>query len=558
MSVPGIFFEATRPPPPPASTRADIALFAGLVARRPGALPDGLLASLKANAPAAEAGSFFDERLLGVPVRVESWSEFDRLFDWTARTSVPGAADRVPCALGLAVRQFFQQGGAAAYVVRCGDPLPLAEPDASKAEFRQSRDRALGGKASPGNDRIPILPGYRGQSTPADPLDPASWLGAAAIFAVSEAAMILLPDVVDLTVDPLAPAPEPDMAQGPPEQWRPCAPAIDESDAPPPRPAVARFLAPRLNRAGYRRWSGAIAHCLALLGRPRGPAHRRDVMLVSALPLPEESDALPNRMVNWPLPLLDTPGFAGTQEAPLALFDEAAIGNARLQLGYPWVKTPDAAACPEGLQSPEGMLAGVLARSALEKGAFRSAAHSPLFGPVRLHPQLAMSDLLRGYDREVEGDQDYTINRADWLGDRICLFETRRGTVTLISDATFAQNRAWRAGGTSRLIGIVLRAARHLGDDLVFEPSGPNLWRKCAGRMTAILERLRTMGAFAGTSARECYRVTCDRSTMTASDIDAGRVRCDVVLNPASPIDRIEVNLALLDPLPSGAQREAA
>src|SRR5690606_41915195 len=77
-------------------------------------------------------------------------------------------------------------------------------------------------------------------------------------------------------------------------------------------------------------------------------------------------------------------------------------------------------------------------------------------------------------------------------------------------------------------------------------------------RSSDLLERLRTMGAFAGTSARECYRVTCDRSTMTASDIDAGRVRCDVVLNPASPIDRIEVNLALLDPLPSGAQREAA
>src|SRR5690606_40696202 len=54
-------------------------------------------------------------------------------------------------------------------------------------------------------------------------------------------------------------------------------------------------------------------------------------------------------------------------------------------------------------------------------------------------------------------------------------------------------------------------------------------------RSSDLLERLRTMGAFAGTSARECYRVTCDRSTMTASDIDAGRVRCDVVLNPASP-----------------------
>ena len=76
--------------------------------------------------------------------------------------------------------------------------------------------------------------------------------------------------------------------------------------------------------------------------------------------------------------------------------------------------------------------------------------------------------------------------------------------------------------------------------------------------MTAILERLRAMGAFSGSSARDSYLVACDRSTMTPGDIDAGRVRCDVVLNPASPIYRIEVNLALVEPLAASGQREAA
>ena len=558
MSAPGIFFRATRPPAPPASSRADIALFAGLVARRPGALPDGFLAGRKRNAPAAEAGEFFDERLLGVPVLVESWSEFDRLFDWTARTSVPGASDRVPSALGLAVRQFFRQGGVSAYIVRCGDPLPLAVPDAKRNAFRKARTDALCGDAAPDKDRIPILPGLRGRSLPADPLDPASWLGAAAIFGVSDAALLVVPDLVDLVASSLEPAPEPEPAQGPPEEWRPCAPTIDDSDVPPARPAVRQFLAPRFGRGVYRRWSAAVAHCLTTLGRPRGPAHRRDVMLIAALPLPEQAADLPERIANWPLPLLDRQGFAGTDDRPLALFDAAAIGNARLQLGYPWMKTPDAAACPEGLQSPEGALAGVLARSALEKGAFRSAADTALHGPVQLHPALAFSDRNRGYERPAGGDAEHPINRADWLGDRLCLFAARRGTVSLISDATFAQDRAWRPGGISRLIGIVLRAARHVGDDLVFEPSGPRLWRSCVDAMVAILEQLRAMGAFSGSSARECYYVACGRNTMTAADIDAGRVRCDVVLNPASPIHRIEVNLALIEPLATTAAREAA
>ena len=203
MPAPGIAFTVSRPAAPPASTRADIALFAGLVARRQGVLAASLLGSLEADAPAAAAGGFLDERLLGVPVRVDSWSDFDRLFDWTARASVPGAADRVPSALGLAVRQFFLQGGASAYVVRCGDPLPGAEPDASADDFRKVRDNALFGKAAPDDDRIPILPGLRGKSLPADPLDPASWLGAAAIFAVMDAAMLVLPDLIDLAADGL-------------------------------------------------------------------------------------------------------------------------------------------------------------------------------------------------------------------------------------------------------------------------------------------------------------------------------------------------------------------
>lgn len=534
MSAPGIYFTATRPPAPPSSSRADIACFAGLVAQR-------------------GAG----EDLLGVPVRLESWSDFERRFDWTARTSVPGASDRVPSALGLAVRQFFLQGGATAWVMRCGDPLPLADPAADPDDFRAARLGALAGGGPDGDERIPILPGLAARSRSADPLDPASWLGAAAIFGIDEAAMLLLPDLVDLCADPLEPAPEIEPKMGAPENWRPCAPPVPD-DAPPARDAMPTFLAARFGKEAFRRWSDAVAHCLAMLGRPRGPAHRRDVMLVSALPLPAQSAELPERIASWPLPLLDRPGFAGSDATPLALFDPAAIGNARLQLGYPWLATPHSAASPEGLQSPEGTLAGILARSALEKGAFRSAANSPVRGATRLFPAVSLSDRRRGFERPAGGASEFPIGRADWLGDRLCLFDTRRGGVSLISDATFAQDRAWRPGSISRLIGIVLRVARHLGEDLVFEPSGPHLWRRCAERMTAILERLRAMGAFSGSSAHDSYLVTCDRSTMTAGDIDAGRVRCDVVLNPASPIHRIEVNLALIEPLASSGQREAA
>jgi phage tail sheath protein FI len=44
---------------------------------------------------------------------------------------------------------------------------------------------------------------------------------------------------------------------------------------------------------------------------------------------------------------------------------------------------------------------------------------------------------------------------------------------------------------------------------------------------------------------------------MTAADIDAGRVRCEVIVNPASPIERIVVTLALLEPVAALAQEAA-
>jgi hypothetical protein len=451
----------------------------------------------------------------------------------------------LPSALGLAVRQFFLQGGVRAWILRCGDPLPLTDPALDEDEFRKLQLKSLAGPIDGDADAQPILPGFMGRSSEADPLDTATWRGAAAIYAVEDAAMLLLPDLPDLAAGPAEIADPPPEPPGPLEEFRPCAPS-PPADAPEARDARPLYRAPRLGRDGYRLWSSAVTHALELLGRPRGPAHRRDVMLISALPIPDAGSEMPAGSEQWPLEVLAQPGNAGSDDAPLALFDAAAVGSARLQLGYPWIATPDAAPCPEGLQSPEGALAGLIARSALEQGAFRSAAGRALISAAHLVPRLAGSDVSRGLP-----------GRADWLGDRLCLFAERRGRIELVSDATAAEDRAWRKGGVSRLIAILLRVCRHIGEELVFEPAGPALWGRLAAQVTAVLERLRALGAFDGLSAADCYRVACDRSTMTAADIDTGRVRCEVIVNPASPIERIVVKLILLEPVLPLA-REAA
>ncbi len=551
MPMPGIEF--TTPPGESSalSSRADVAMFTGLVARRDGPPSPELRERLQDNGWTEEGVFKWPEgrldALLGIPVPVYSWAEFDALYDWQSRPVEPGSAKTVPCPLGLAVRQFFRQGGAKAYIVRTGDPLPLAEPERDEADFLAERLAAISRTGvSDGDDHIPILPGFDGRGNPADPLDPPTWLGAAAIFAVPDAAMLLMPDLIDLCAGAPEVAPPIEQPLGMEENFRPCAPPAPTLE-PEERIARPEYRAPRLDADGFRRWSSAMAYAVNLLSRPKGPAHRRDVILIGAMPLPSAKLAPENAGPHRPLELL-ADGDLGKRidgGAPAAILDEHVLGSRHVQLGYPWLSTPEGRNLPEGLQSPDGALAGMVARKSLSAGAFRSAAGQVFHGSVGLFPKLSGSEIAGG-DPAIASDPA-ARKRWDWMGERLCLLGPKNGEIRLISDATLAHELSWRIGGISRLMGIILRASRYLGDDLMFEPSGPGLWNRLRISMEMLLDKLWGLGAFSGASRSEAFTVRCDRGTMTQSDIDAGRVICEIGFAPAFPVDRIIVSLALLD-----------
>jgi len=532
-----------RQAPPPAaglSSRADIALFVGLVPRRQGvAVPAGIRAWLEA-AGWAGSGPFARpparvDALLDVPVPIESWGAFESLFAWDARPVQPGSPARIPCALGLAVRSFFENGGVRAYVVRTGDPLPLL-PDGTAAEIIAAKRRLLAwANAAPPPDaaaRVPLIPGLNNLGSPPSPSDPSTWRGVAHAWGVEEAAMLALPDLPELFSGPPLPLPAVPEPPPVPEQFKPCAPDLPGFE-PLHRAGRLSVAAPRLDRDGYRAWALALRHLLAMMGVPRGSAHRRDLMLMASLPLASfEPGAVPDRAEAWPLAVLDEVGLPVPGQR---LLNDNQIGSARLQLAYPWVETTASASLPEGVEGAEGLLMGAVAQTALRGGAFRSAAGSSLPGVRRALPELGSAALRRGLES----------GKADWLGDRLSLVGRRIDGFVLLSDATMAADRAWRAAGVSRLMGIILRAARWLGQDRLFEPSGPALWNAVRLDLESFLERLRQAGALDGATIEQAYTVRCDRSTMSQSDIDAGRVVVTIAFTAAQPIERITVTLAL-------------
>ena len=537
MPFPELVLREAPRPAAGLSSRADVALFVGLVARRATPVPAELRAQLEQAGWAGRGpftrGSAATEALLDMPVPVDSFDAFDALFAWDQRPVATGDPRRLPCALGLAVKSFFAEGGIRAVIVRTGDPLPLLV-DAAAADVAAAKRRLISWRAiDPPDDpalRVPLLPGFGGRGTPADATSPGTWRGAAHVFGVEEAAMFSLPDLPELIAGAPLPIPDLPAPPPPPEQFKPCAPPapgfLPASRG--TRPAVA---APRLDRAGYADWASAIRFVLDLLSPVRTVAQRRDVMVVASLPLPSRRvGSVPHGAEGWPMAVLSDGAVPGG-----ALLTRARIGSARLQLAYPWIETEDSALLPEGVHAAEGILAGALARSALRKGAFRSAAGTTLTTVRRALPELGTGALRRG----LPG------GGADWLGDRLSLIATGPQGFALMSDATMSTDPAWRAGGVSRLMGILLRAARQLGQQCLFENSGPALWAAVRDELELFLQRLRSAGSLAGATPAEAFTVRCDRSTMTQADLDAGRVIATVSITAAQPINNITVTLAL-------------
>jgi hypothetical protein len=469
----GLEFDAAPLPRIAASApeRMDVACFVGFVRARGAPLDDALRAFL------GERGFSDSSALLDVPVPIERFGDFQRWFAWEPRDAAPASAQY----LGAAVRSFFAQGGRKCYVVRAGDPRPL-----------------LARRPPPGDALARLVPDR------ASPSDRSSWRGAAHAFGLPDVSLLCLPDLADVfAVDVPIPPLDPPARAG--------SVGFEACTAPGPLPpldhAFRTVPAPRCDDDGYRAWAAAIERIAWMLD---GDAP--DVQLVAALPLPT-ADARaakePAAFVNDTFP----PGLPGASRA--------------VQLVYPWASTPRSAELPEGLESPDAVLAGVLARNALQRGAFHSAAGLDLFDVDELAPIVERAEIARGID------------------DRVCILGPTPGGLRVLSDVTLAPRGAYRFGAVSRLAAVVRRALRQIGEQTVFEASGPGAWAALRARAEHVMGCLFRAGALRGATPAQAFSVRCDRTTMTQDDLDAGRLVAEVELDPALPVERIRVVLAL-------------
>jgi len=214
---------------------------------------------------------------------------------------------------------------------------------------------------------------------------------------------------------------------------------------------------------------------------------------------------------------------------------DQGMASAFVQVAWPWLRTQASEDLPEGLEAPDGVLAGLIAAGATLRGAFRSVAGD--FSMARLR-DIADAEPVPSWSLGSDG--------PTWqLAQHICVFAQLPDGWALQSDVTTSPQEAWRFGGASRLMSTIIRAAHGAGDAVAFDTNGPVLWAQLRSTIEEMLLGFWREGAFAGAAAAEAFNVRCDRTTMTQADLDAGRLTVEISVRPAVSIELITVVLNL-------------
>ncbi|GGJ24148.1 phage tail sheath subtilisin-like domain-containing protein [Neoroseomonas lacus] len=206
-------------------------------------------------------------------------------------------------------------------------------------------------------------------------------------------------------------------------------------------------------------------------------------------------------------------------------------------LYYPWLTLPDP--MPDNLAilrdfalPPSGHVLGIYARTDEDRGVHKAPANEVVRGITGLTRNLSKGehDILNPSPVNINVIRDF---RVDGRGIRV--WGAR--CITSDSDHKYVPVR--------RLL-IFLERSIDLGLQwVVFEPNSEALWARVRRTVANFLTDVWRSGALEGTKAEEAFFVKCDRTTMTQTDIDNGRLICVIGVAPVKPAEFVIIRIGL-------------
>jgi hypothetical protein len=207
-------------------------------------------------------------------------------------------------------------------------------------------------------------------------------------------------------------------------------------------------------------------------------------------------------------------------------------------LYHPWLLIPDP--YPPNLVRvaeypipPSGHVLGIYARTDIERGVHKAPANEVVRGGI-LGLQRVLNkeqhDILNPYPVNINVIRDFRPNNRG-----IRVFGGR--VITSDSD--------WKYVNVRRLLIFIEHSIDRGLQWVVFEPNAEPLWARVRRSISNFLTLVWRNGGLEGTKVEEAYFVKCDRTTMTQTDIDSGRLIVIVGVAPVKPAEFVIIRIGL-------------
>lgn len=194
---------------------------------------------------------------------------------------------------------------------------------------------------------------------------------------------------------------------------------------------------------------------------------------------------------------------------------------------YPWLKIIDPRTNRIKLIPPGGHIAGIYARSDVERGVHKAPANEVVRG-------------VRDLQFAIGKPQQDILNP---IGVNVIRSFPNRG-IRVWGARTTSSDPLWKYVNVRRLFLFMEESIDEGTQWVVFEPNNEQLWDRVKQTITAFLTTVWRTGALMGTTPDEAFFVKVDRTTMTQDDIDNGRLIVVIGVAPTKPAEFVIFRIA--------------
>jgi len=175
---------------------------------------------------------------------------------------------------------------------------------------------------------------------------------------------------------------------------------------------------------------------------------------------------------------------------------------------------------------PSGHVAGIYARIDSERGVHKAPANEVVQGV------LGVTDAIDDHVQDVINPLGINALR-NFSGRGLRVWGAR----------TLSTDPQWKYVNVRRLCIYLERSIDEGTRWVVFEPNSEDVWKRVATLVQEFLYKVWRSGALQGSVPEQAFFVRCDRSTITQSDVDNGRLICEIGVAPVRPAEFVIIRI---------------